>query len=349
MNRGMLTGIAALVILPPANVVAGPEKYLNKAADWYRGKEAARIAANVLSYQSPEGSWPKNIDTTAAPYTGEPPKLRGTFDNGATTGELRFLARMRQATGDERYERAVVRGLDHILKAQYPTGGWPQYYPPPKTYHRHITFNDHAMVRVMELLRDVGREDRFAFVDADRRKFARATFDRGVQCILTCQIKVDGKLTAWCAQHDEVDYTPRPGRTYELVSLSGAESVGIVRLLMSLDEPSPEVVRAVEGAVAWFESAKLEGIRVVLEPDASAPRGRNKVVVKDAKAPPLWARFYEIETNKPIFADRDGVKKYARADIGSERRNGYAWYGNWPQALLETEYPMWKKKRLGNK
>lgn len=349
MNRGALTGIAALVILSPANAVAGPEKYHDKAADWYRGEEAARIAANVLSYQSPEGSWPKNIDTTATSYTGEPAKLRGTFDNGATTGELRFLARMRQATGDERYERAVLRGLDHILKAQYPTGGWPQYYPPPKTYHRYITFNDHAMVRVMELLRAVGREERFAFADADRRKVARAAFDRGVQCILKCQIKVDGKLTAWCAQHDEVDYSPRSGRTYELVSLSGAESVGIVRLLMSLDEPSPDVVRAVDGAVAWFESAKLEGIRVVPEPDAKAPRGRNKAVVKDAKAPPLWARFYEIETNKPIFADRDGVKKYALADIGSERRDGYAWYGTWPQPLLENEYPAWKKKRVEKK
>jgi PelA/Pel-15E family pectate lyase len=344
VTRGTLVRIIALVIFAPAPAAGGPEKYLDKPADWYRGEQATRIAANILSYQSPEGSWPKNIDTTAGPYVGEPGKLRGTFDNGATTGELRFLARMRQATGDERYERAVLRGLDHVLKAQYPTGGWPQYYPPPKTYHRHITFNDNAMVRVMELVRDVGRQDRFGFVDAERRKAASTAFDRGVQCILKCQIRVAGKRTAWCAQHDEADYSPRPGRSYELVSLSGAESVGIVRLLMSLDNPSPEVVRAVEEAVAWFESAKLEGIRVVLEPDKTAPKGRNKVVVKDPKAAPLWARFYEIETNKPIFADRDGVKRYALADIGSERRNGYAWYGTWPQVLLEKDYPAWKRK-----
>src|SRR5207253_7627588 len=111
----------------------------------------------------------------------------------------------------------------------------------------------------------------YDFVAARTRKAARDAFDRGIECILKCQIKVDGKPTAWCAQHDETDYRPRPGRSYELVSLSGGESVGIVRLLMSLEEPSPDVVRAVQGAVAWFEAAKLPGIRVVRKQDMNAP------------------------------------------------------------------------------
>ena len=45
----------------------------------------------------------------------------------------------------------------------------------------------------------------------------------------------------------------------------------------------------------------------------------------------LVPHFYEIGTNRPIFSDRDGVPKRELADIGYERRNGYAWYGNWPQ------------------
>jgi PelA/Pel-15E family pectate lyase len=233
------------------------------------------------------------------------------------------------------------------LPAQYPTGGWPQFYPPGTGYHRHITFNDDAMVRLMQLLREVATADRYGFVDADRRAAARRAFDRGVECILRCQVRVGDKLTAWCAQHDEKDYRPRPGRSYELVSLSGAESVGIVRLLMSLDDPSPEVVRAVEGAVAWFEAVPLRGVRQVVEKDAQSPRGWNKVLVKDLSAPPLWARFYEIGTNRPLFADRDGVAKYDLAAIGYERRNGYAWLGTWPQKLLAEEYPAWKKKRPG--
>ena len=113
---------------------------------------------------------------------------------------------------------------------------------------------------------------------------------------------------------------------------------------MSLDHPNPEVVAAIEGAVAWFEQAKLAGIRVELRPDPKGPKGTNKIVVKDPAAPGMWARFYEIGTNRPIFADRDGVAKRDLAELGYERRNGYAWLGTWPQQLLEKDYPAWKKK-----
>jgi PelA/Pel-15E family pectate lyase len=200
------------------------------------------------------------------------------------------------------------------------------------------------MVNLMRLLREVATSEAFAIVDAARRKAAQAAFDRGVGCMLKCQIVVNGKKTAWCAQHDEKDFQPRPARTYELVSLSGAESVEIVRLLMSLDRPSPEVVAAVDGAVAWFEAAKLTGIKQVVVPDPQSPRGTNKVVVKDPAAPPLWARFYGIGTNRPIFSDRDGVPKQNLADIGYERRNGYAWLGTWPAEVLTREYPAWRAK-----
>ena len=56
----------------------------------------------------------------------------------------------------------------------------------------------------------------------------------------------------------------------------------------------------------------------------------------------MWARFYEIGTNRPIFSDRDGIPKRELSEIGYERRNGYAWLGYWPQRLLEREYPAWR-------
>ncbi|MCX6903423.1 MAG: hypothetical protein NTW03_08090 [Verrucomicrobia bacterium] len=146
----------------------------------------------------------------------------------------------------------------------------------------------------------------------------------------------NGKPTVWCAQHDEVDYRPRPGRTFELASLSGAESVGVLRLLMSLEHPSPEIIRSIKAGAAWFESAKVTGIR-------QTKVNGDKRIVQDASAPPLWARFYEIDSNRPIFADRDGVKKYSLAEIGSERRNGYSWYGNWGERVA-ADYAKWEKK-----
>jgi len=325
--------------------------------DWYRSAEARQIADNILSWQSPQGSWPKNVNTRRNPYSGDPNKIEGTFDNGATTGELRFLARAFNATGDRRLEQAFLKGLDHILKAQYPTGGWPQSYPPGDSYPRHITFNDGTMIRLMFLLREIAESPDYDFVDAKRRQAVKESVDRGIECILKCQIRVNpvrdtslegsglqekfsngvnDKLTVWCAQHDEVNYSPRPGRTYELVSLSGSESVGILRFLMSLDNPSPEIIRAIEAGVEWFESAKITGIR------KKWVHG-DKVIVKDPDAPPHWARFYEIETKRPIFSGRDGVKKYDVAEIEADRRKNYAWYGDWGKSVAK-QYEKWKEQ-----
>ena len=113
---------------------------------------------------------------------------------------------------------------------------------------------------------------------------------------------------------------------------------------MSLDQPSAEVKAAVEGAVKWFEQHKLTGIRIDAVADPKAAHGKERVVVKDPEAGPLWARFYDLKTGEPYFCDRDGIPKPNLADIGHERRNGYAWYGTWPSGLLEKEYPEWKKK-----
>jgi PelA/Pel-15E family pectate lyase len=187
----------------------------------------------------------------------------------------------------------------------------------------------------------VAHDDRYRFVDAARRHRAAAAFDRGVECIVRCQVHVGDRLTVWCAQHDEIDLQPRPARTFELASLSGSESARIVRLLMSLEQPSPEVVQAIDAAIAWFDRARLTGIRQDYEDDANAPGGRNKIVVEDAAAAPLWARFYDLTTERPIFVDRDGVPRDRLSDIGYERRNGYGWLGTWPQELLDREYPAW--------
>ena len=89
---------------------------------------------------------------------------------------------------------------------------------------------------------------------------------------------------------------------------------------------------------------KIPGIKVEDRPQKDTPRGFERFVVEDPSAPPMWARFYEIGSNRPIFADRDGVAKYGLAEIGYERRNGYSWLGTWPAPLLEKEYPAWKAK-----
>lgn len=312
------------------------DRYLEKDDAWYKSQEGGAVLENILSWQDEHGGWPKNVSTASKPYTGDRKDLQGTFDNAATTGELRVLGRAYRVTGQERYKEAFLKGLDLILKAQYPTGGWPQYYPPSKSYHRYITFNDNAMVRVLYLLRDVAHSPDFEFVDADRRSAAQGAFDRGIECIVNCQVRVHGKLTVWCAQHDEVNYQPRQARSYELVSLSGGESSEILHLLMRLEDPSDQVIRAIQAGARWYEASKVEGLRI------KWVQGR-RTAVEDPQAPPLWARFYEIESNRPMFCDRDGVPKYDYNEIDPERTEGYAWYGNWGKEVL-AEYEKWLEK-----
>ncbi|MEK7951473.1 pectate lyase [Luteolibacter soli] len=316
-------------VLLPGQLFADADALATKPDDWFRSDEGHRTLATVLSWQSPQGSWPKNKDTAAKPYTGDREKLEGTFDNKATTGELRLLAHAFQATKDATYRDAFLKGYDHILEAQYPNGGWPQYFPPGKGYPRHITFNDGSMVRLLDFLRDSQGYD---FLDAPRKQKATDAFDRGIACILKCQITIAGKLTVWCAQHDEVTFEPAKARAYELPSLSGGESAGILRFLMTLEKPSPEIIRAVEAGVAWFDSAKITGIRF--------ERTNGGRIVEDPSAKPLWARFYDLETGKPFFCDRDGIKKATLAEIGEERRSGYAWYVTSGESVA-TDFKKW--------
>jgi PelA/Pel-15E family pectate lyase len=325
--------------------------------EWYKSDEARRVAENVLLYQAEIGGWDKNIDMALALTEEQKANLlstkdrRCTLDNNATHGQIRYLANIYAATGEEKYKKAFLRGVNYILEAQYPNGGWPQFYPLKGGYSNHITFNDSAMVGAMRVLDGIGRGIKpFDIVTDEALKAkCRASIQRGVECILKCQIVVDGKKTGWCAQHDEVTFAPASARKYELVSLSGSEGVGVCRFLMDIDNPSPQVVEAVEAAIKWFDEVRITGVTEKYVPDAAARRGWNKVHVSDPNAKPRWARFYEIGTNKPIYVDRDGIPKYSIAEIGYERRNGYAWTGGWPELVLGQRYDEWHQKLAARK
>lgn len=313
LTAAILAACAGAAVCAQARVRWGD--VLRQPETWFAGEEARAIADNVLRYQRESGGWPKDIDMATVPAGQTPAKPDATIDNGATTTQIRFLARFDAA----RYRDAALRGIDYLLAAQYPNGGWPQFFPLRTDYSRHITFNDNAMVNALAVLEDVAAANSpFAFVDTSRRERARAAVRRAIPVVLRSQVIVTGAPTAWGGQHDEVTLQPRPARTFEPVSLASMESVGIVRFLMRQTK-APEIVRAIEAAVEWFKAVRL-------------PDGR-------------WARFYEIGTNRPIFAGRDGIVRYSVDEIEQERRDGYAWYGDWARTLVSTEYAAWKSRK----
>jgi PelA/Pel-15E family pectate lyase len=330
-----------------------------KDQEEYKPTQIREIADNILLYQQSNGGWLKNYDMMAVLTEHQKQLLKDSmgelskqtsFDNGATISQVEYLAKAYTITKDKRYEDAFLKGLNFILSAQYPNGGWPQFYPNSHGYQKYITFNDDLMAGIMRVMMEiVQNKTYYSFVPGELRDKVKKAFEKGLDCILKCQIKEDGKLKAWCQQNDNIDLQPRCARKFELVGLTPGESVEIVELLMKIDHPNYDIINSVKGAVQWFKESEIHGIKVKT---IAAPKAvytyhttsTDNIVVEDPTAPPIWTRYYELGTNRPFFANKDGNKVYQFSDVARERRTGYTWYGYWPQKLITTEYPEWLKK-----
>ena len=338
-------GVASAEVTPVANNVINA-----KATD--------PVAENMLLYQRKNGGWPKHFqgdkkvdyarvltaDEKVELLSGYSASMDATIDNDATTKEIRYLVKAFKQTKNADYLRAANRGVEYLLNAQYANGGWPQYFPDFSSYRSQITYNDNAMINAMNVLNDVVRKQNgLDIIDAVYVNRSIDAITRGVQCILKTQLKQNGKLTAWCAQYNAKTLQPEMARKFELVSLSGNESVGIVRFLMQIEKPSPAIIESINTAAEWFEKVKIRGYKFV---DITAPQeksGKDRVLLPDS-AGVLWARFYDVDTNEPFFSGRDSQRHKAIAEVENERRIGYGWYGIWPLKLLNKEYPEWKLK-----
>ena len=321
--------------------------------DYYKTAEARRVGDQVLLYQRVTGGWPKNINMSR-PLSDEEraqvlkDKVRrddSTTDNGATNMQMRYLARLWQATKDVRYKEAFVKAVEYLLSGQYPNGGWPQFWPEMHGYQIHITYNDDAMVHTMNLLRDVAEQKApyQGMADKKLRRRCMDAFNKGVECMLMTQMhNPDGQLTVWCQQHDRETYAPAAARAYELPSYCSMESANIVKLLMSLPKPDERIKQAVHAAMAWFDKYKLTGLRVVRRGPWASPEGDTRLV-EDPQGGPLWARYYDLKYVEPYVCDRDGLPRRRLEDIGHERRNGYAWFGDRPAELYPL-YQQWADK-----
>lgn len=314
------------------------------------------VAENMLAYQRSVGGWPKAVGKVVVNYNkvlteieraaikADAARNDATIDNKATSKEIRYLIKAFKVNRDPRYLLAVQKGVDYLLEAQYDNGGWSQYYPDHSFYRGEITYNDNAMVNVLNVLQDIveGLHDFDQLNDVYEAK-SQLAVQKGISCILKTQVRVNGKLTVWCAQYDEKTLKPAKARAFELVSLSGMESVGITEFLMRIKKPSEEIKNAVNSAADWFGKSKIEGYEFVFVDDPAHPKEKDRVLMAKPGSI-IWARFYDIDTNVPFFTGRNSIKVKTVAEIEKERRVGYSWYGTWPANLLATKYPAWLKK-----
>lgn len=307
------------------------------------------IADNLLAYQNGDGGWPKNIDWLAKL---DPDSVinnlseryrRSTYDNRNIYPQVEYLSAVYKQTENEKYRTAAEKGFQYILNTEYPTGGWRGWDADV------ITFNDDVMTGIMDLLLDVKKGDEiYDWLSSEMRNKLLNAYERGVEVILKCQIKINGKKTAWCQQHDFKTYEPVQGRAYEHPSVTARESCDIILFLMRIEEPDSSVIWAIESAVAWLEEAKIEGFRYGKIPIEERPYHETTInfdreFVPDENARPVWARYYDLENGKPFLSLRDGTIVYELDEISFDRRVGYDWYGFWPERVLKA-YPDWKNK-----
>lgn len=337
----------------------------NMPDDWYATQEAEMVADSVLAYQFPSGGWAKNQNwhwpeigmkayerASVRQQIQSKSGIGSTFDNSATIQELQFLSKMYKATGKKIYRKAFMKGFEYMLEAQYDNGGWPQYYPlkiredGSYDYSVHITFNDDVMTNIMRMMRDIAAGNKAPYDALKLRKAdlkrAQDAFEKAVDCVLGCQIKRDGKPTVWCQQHHYETLEPVGARIYEFPSFTGCGEIPkVLELLMEIENPSNELKMAIEGAVEWLRNHAIYGYRHETYINEWGMSDRRLVPDKNAK--PLWARYYDLETERPYFADRDGKRYDNYADISHERRNGYSWINNNTQKVLD-KYPKWYTK-----
>lgn len=301
----------------------------------------------VLSYQTLLGGWSKRTDMQ---QVRKPGQLAGseaayipTFDNGATSTQIRWLAAYHpnaSAADQAKIQAALTQAVQFVLRAQYPNGGFPQSYPLRGGYHDAVTLNDNVMTDLLNLLWDIANQPDYRWLAADLRAAAQAGFHKGVDWLVQSQVLVDGKRTVWTAQHDPLSGVPVAARKFEQISLVSSESAAVLQLFLDKgldkelykEQSIPGVLPALCSGIAWLQQHQIR--------DKVWQRHDTGSALVEKKGAQLWARFYSLPKQQPVFFDRDGQVYSDVNQLSLERQQGYGWYQTNAKGVLKA----WKKK-----
>jgi len=247
-----------------------------------------------------------------------------TLDDDTTQSALRFLMRLDRTLGfrAERVHESVVYALTGLMNAQYPNGAWPQRFDAPpdpsrfppkrasfpaswsrefpdKKYAGYYTLNDGAVSDMITTMFEAWR----TYGDARYRESA----ERAGRFLLSAQLPEP--QPAWAQQYD-ADMHPAWARKFEPPAITGSESQEAMRTLLQLyrETSDPQYLEPLPRAIAYFRRSRL-------------PDGR-------------LARFYELETNKPLYFTRDYKLTYSDADVPTH----YAFKAADQLGMIEAEY-----------
>lgn len=272
-----------------------------------RALEAAHDAARALvRSQLHSGGWYYHADfdrekMAAWPYRSGPRRRSReyytTLDDDTTQAALRLLTRVDQALAfeDRSLGEAVRYGLEILLDKQYPNGAWfvwweryaeapaPEEHPIvrasyPDTWPRTWTkeypgcyvLNDNLMVDMIDTL--------VLAADTYRQPQYEASALRAADFLLLA--RMPEPQPAWAQQYDRHMH-PCWSRKFEPPAISGRESQDVLAALMRVYQRTGDrkYLEPVAGALAYLRRSQLSDGRL--------------------------ARFYELNTNQPLYFTRD--------------------------------------------
>ncbi len=293
----------------PTPAPAGPGFVVakNMTEAWFRGEEARRTADALVSFQTPTGGWSKRVEFQRPRRPGE---------SWASEGDWSWIGTLdNDATTEE------MRFLAGVIRVH----GDPR--------HRDSFLRGFDYLLVSQCPNGCWPQVYpLAGSYHDAVTYNDDAMVHALQLLRSVAHDEYGFVPEEGPQHDPLTLVPVRGRAYEHAALSGRESAAILDFLMRIESPGPAVVEAVHAAAAWFRKTAIYGY--TYEPRGELAAGEG--------AGPLWARFYEIGTNRPIFSDRDGVIRYDLREIGEERRRGYRWYSDEAASTLRR-YDTWAR------
>ncbi|MFC1650962.1 pectate lyase [Candidatus Latescibacterota bacterium] len=235
-----------------------------------------------------------------------------TFDDNVSSGVTEFLLDLYMTTLNPEYKVPLLKALDFILESQYPNGGWPQRYPLSNEYPHdghddytpYYTFNDEVITSNIHLLLK-------AYEKLGVEKYREAA-NRGMDFTMISQyVSKDGVFQAgWGAQHD-MNLMPAAARAYEPAAISPGYTVRSIRDLMQFYTltGNRKYLTVIPEALTWLEQSYL--------PEAHKTNDRV-----------THATFYELGTNKPLYAHREGTsRETGRYWIDYEPKNFPGHYG----------------------
>lgn len=277
--------------------------------------KAARDVGRALAWgQRAEGGWDHRVDVShLSPESAEPDRRSGhcTFDDDISQAPARFLMNLDEEIDEPWLTGSIQLALDFVRTAQFDNGAWPQWSPLRGGYHDYYTFNDNAIndcIRVMlEAHRRYGRPEA---LDSARR---------GGEFIIASQRPAP--QPGWAQQYSH-DMEPARARRFEPPGICSAVTARNIRTLVDLylhtgDETFLEPIPA---AIDWLDRSRLA-------PDQFSPVEVGDPQDRDR---PVWARLYEVGTNKPIYGDRtDGPAViYDVNQVSRRELTSYGWQGS---------------------